>query len=61
MSTRQVERPPARTPRDPGRWLRRAWTAVASVPVFFFIGWIVAGVGLLVLAIVSGIGDIVRR
>lgn len=41
MSTSQIQRPPARTPRDPGRWLRRAWTAVALVPVFFFLGFAV--------------------
>ena len=125
MSTHQVERPPARPPRDSVLWLRRAWTAVALVPVFFFIGFavgqgmyallgykpenadapvwvdvvalvpvllvvlipctaavlfgrkanrdgdhrgiyplvigVIAGVGLLVLTIVSEVGDIVRR
>jgi hypothetical protein len=28
-----------RTPRDSGPWLGRAWTAVALVPVFFFIAF----------------------
>lgn len=125
MSTSQIQRPPARTPDDSGRCLRRAWTAVVLVPVFFFIGFavgegmyalmgyepanlnapvwvnlvalipvivvvlipcvaavyfgrrtikggdrrgmvplvigVIAGVGLLVLAIVSEVGDIVRQ
>ena len=125
MSTSQLQRPPARTPSDSGRWLGRAWTAVVLVPVFFFIGFaigegmyalmgyepanadapvwvdlvalapvivvvlipcaaavffgrrttkggdrrgmvplvmgVIAGVGLLVLTIVSEVGDIVRR
>lgn len=39
MSTSQVQRPPERTPRESGRWLGRAWTALALVPVFFFIGF----------------------
>lgn len=41
MSTSQLQRPPARTPGDAGRWLGRAWTAVALAPVFFFIGFAV--------------------
>ncbi len=39
MSTHQLHRPPAGTPRDAGRWLVRAWAAVFLVPVFFFIGF----------------------
>jgi hypothetical protein len=41
MSTSQLQRPPARTPGESGRWLGRAWTAVVLVPVFFFIGFAV--------------------
>ena len=41
MSTHQVERPPARTPRKSTAWLGRAWAAVALVPVFFFIAFAV--------------------
>lgn len=41
MSTSQVRRPPVRSPRDSGDWLRRAWTAVVLVPVFFFLAFAV--------------------
>lgn len=39
MSTDQIQRPPTRAPHDSGPWLGRAWTAVALVPVFFFLGF----------------------
>lgn len=48
MSTSQVQRPPSPAPSDSGPWLGRAWTAVALVPVFFFIGFAV-GEGLYAL------------
>ena len=48
MSTNQIQRPPARTPRESKPWLGRAWTAIALVPVFFFIAFAV-GEGLYAL------------
>lgn len=41
MSTHQAVRPPAQAPRDSGPWIGRAWTAVALVPVFFFLAFAV--------------------
>lgn len=39
MSADQLDRRRAGGPRDSGRWLRRAWTAIALVPVFFLIAF----------------------
>lgn len=41
MSTDQMERPSARSPRDTVPWLARAWTGVALIPVFFFLAFAV--------------------
>jgi hypothetical protein len=41
MGTNQVERLPTQTPRA-GPWLARAWTAIALLPLFFFVAFAVA-------------------
>ena len=57
MTTGQVQRPRTRAPADPGRWLRRAWTAVVLVPFFFLLGFAVGEGMYAVLGYDPGTGD----
>ena len=48
MNTKHLQNAPEQAPRDSASWLGRAWTAVALMPVFFFVAFAV-GEGLYAL------------